>query len=112
MVSAKYMLIFCINIFFTIPNVSINANMLSNALHAYEASRYMCKRWTRFPNSEVWKREMNRAISGSITNDITSWRYETARKLYNLILKSQDNKDARKVLQEVYENMLQVYTKS
>ncbi|XP_056691927.1 protein FAR-RED IMPAIRED RESPONSE 1-like [Spinacia oleracea] len=53
--------------------------------------KYICKRWTKFAKSEVWKRVEQREDNGIEKRKITPWRYEMARNFYNLVLKCQDS---------------------
>ncbi|XP_021836935.2 protein FAR1-RELATED SEQUENCE 5-like [Spinacia oleracea] len=64
--------------------------------------KYICKRWTKFAKSEVWKRVEQREDNGIEKRKITPWRYEMARNFYNLVLKCQDSDEAKKVLRAAY----------
>ncbi|XP_073059470.1 protein FAR1-RELATED SEQUENCE 5-like isoform X5 [Primulina eburnea] len=63
---------------------------------------YIQKRWTKFAKSEIWDRLNNRIERSEKAEDCIPWRHEMARKYYNLVLKSQGNEEARRIVEEGY----------
>ncbi|XP_021747895.1 protein FAR-RED IMPAIRED RESPONSE 1-like [Chenopodium quinoa] len=77
-------------------------------LHLHSKTRipykYVSKRWTKFAKTEAWDRLKNQ----DPTHQYIPWRQTMIRKYYNLILKSQENEETRKFMEESFRNSLKM----
>ncbi|XP_056691897.1 protein FAR-RED IMPAIRED RESPONSE 1-like [Spinacia oleracea] len=73
--------------------------------------QYICKRWTKFAKSEVWKKMEQKEDNGIEKRKITPWRYEMERNFYNLVLKCQGSEGAKKVLRDAFTNAFESINK-
>ncbi|KAL8492229.1 hypothetical protein ACS0TY_023752 [Phlomoides rotata] len=61
---------------------------------------YIKNRWTKTAKSEVWDK-FGRVLSiTSQAGKSIPWRHNITRKFYNLVLRSEDNEDAIKIIEE------------
>ncbi|KAL8515749.1 hypothetical protein ACS0TY_014436 [Phlomoides rotata] len=65
--------------------------------------QYIMKRWTKIAKSEIWDK-FNTKVEGTSDNPPSSipWRHDMAHKYYNILLECQDDQEARKILENVY----------
>ena len=67
--------------------------------------KYIKKRWTKLAKEEIWNKRKQQNTNNEIQQEYTPWRTTMATKAYNLILKSQQYKETRAVIEENYKNM-------
>ncbi|KAL8535745.1 hypothetical protein ACS0TY_011399 [Phlomoides rotata] len=61
---------------------------------------YIKNKWTKTAKSEVWDK-FGRVLSiTSQAGKSIPWRHNITRKFYNLVLRSEDNEDAIKIIEE------------
>ncbi|XP_021770620.1 protein FAR1-RELATED SEQUENCE 5-like [Chenopodium quinoa] len=86
----------------------LEQNAITRILHLHSVTRipekYVTKRWTKFAKSEAWNRLKNQ----DPTQPYIPWRQIIMRKYYNLILKSQENKETRAFMEESFKNSLKM----
>lgn len=66
---------------------------------------YIMRRWTRFAKMELWNRIQSSTGQFDEIPHGNTWRHHMGRKYYNLVLKAQQNEEARKLVQDTYDNL-------
>ncbi|KAL8524520.1 hypothetical protein ACS0TY_014198 [Phlomoides rotata] len=61
---------------------------------------YIKNRWTKIAKSEVWDKFGSVLSITSQVGKSIPWRHNITRKFYNLVLRSEDNEDAIKIIEE------------
>ncbi|KAL8497949.1 hypothetical protein ACS0TY_021340 [Phlomoides rotata] len=64
------------------------------------ADAYIKNRWTKIVKSEVWDKFGSVLSITSQAGKSIPWRHNITRKFYNLVLRSEDNEDAIKIIEE------------
>ncbi|KAL8507171.1 hypothetical protein ACS0TY_017901 [Phlomoides rotata] len=63
---------------------------------------YIKKRWTKMAKSEVWDKFWKEKSNTEKLGNSIPWRHKMTRKLYNLLLRSEENVEARSIIEESY----------
>ncbi|XP_019104886.1 protein FAR1-RELATED SEQUENCE 1-like [Beta vulgaris subsp. vulgaris] len=66
-------------------------------------SSYILRQWTKFAKTEVWGLlKQQRLNMSSLKKDCVPWRFQMCRVYNNLIIRSHDNEEARKIMEKGY----------
>ncbi|KAL6531346.1 hypothetical protein OROMI_027709 [Orobanche minor] len=60
------------------------------------------RRWTKFAKKDIWDKFDSGIGKSAKVNDCIPWRHDIVRKYYNLVLKAQENMEARGIIEDGY----------
>lgn len=83
-------------------------------MHSFERLPriFICDRWTKNTRSKGLDQMNAQKFSSKQNSSFSSWRYSMARKFYTILLSCEENMEARSVVEEVIQTLMENTTKN